>query len=158
MKTPLDINGCRCTNWTWMQLYEASTSLNSHSPNSLATFKRNVQRMLELGPVDQEMTNEAKTRPVVGTPRGFVIYRITHNPSGKSYIGITENWDTREDSHSKARGNNPLHAAIRQYGWTAFNPEVVVNGSMTRTMARRTERAFILAENTLAPSGFNQRT
>ena len=48
----------------------------------------------------------------------FVIYRAL-SPSGKSYIGLTSNYEKRQYDHKydaeKLRSNKPFHKAIRKY-------------------------------------------
>jgi predicted GIY-YIG superfamily endonuclease len=145
-------------NWSWKQLYGRAISQNKQLPYSLNIFKRNVRQFAKLSIIDQELLNRAKTRPAINSARDFSIYRIFHKISGRSYIGISDSFEERKVGHQTARGDNPLHRAIRHDGWSVFEAEVLVEATMTRTAARRVERAFILAENTLYPVGFNQRT
>lgn len=155
-KVHLDVFGS--SSWCWLRLYRKCTSQKNLPPNSLAVFKRNVERLLQEGPVNEELLNNAITRLALNTERTFSVYRITQRSTDRSYIGITDDFQRRMLCHQKGQGANPLHQAISCYGWEDFRYEIAVKGTMTRTMARRTDRAFIVAENTLCPAGFNQRT
>ena len=55
------------------------------------------------------------------------IYKLT-SPSGKVYIGRTDNFDRRMIEHksvSKKILNRSLYKAIRKYGWESFQKEII---------------------------------
>lgn len=57
------------------------------------------------------------------------IYKITHNESGKVYIGKATNaharWVEHERTSKKNTKQTHLYKAIRKYGWDSFQKEVI---------------------------------
>jgi group I intron endonuclease len=57
-----------------------------------------------------------------------IIYKLT-SPSGKSYIGRTNDFNRRMIEHKSTAKNIPgwtLHKAIRKYGWDNMNQEILM--------------------------------
>lgn len=83
----------------------------------------------------------------------YCLYRHT-SPSGKAYIGITNDYTRRCDEHQRADGSSPkFHRAIRKYGWDNFTHEILATG-MTESEASELEIACIAKWNTVA-DGYN---
>ena len=55
----------------------------------------------------------------------FVVYRIYHRDSGKSYIGITGDYKRRMKEHFSCCGNSYLHRTMQKYGKEKFKHEIV---------------------------------
>jgi group I intron endonuclease len=56
-----------------------------------------------------------------------IIYKLT-SPSGKVYIGRTQNFERRMIEHKSAANkifNRSLYKAIRKYGWDSFKTEIL---------------------------------
>ena len=66
------------------------------------------------------------------------VYRAVNSVSGKSYFGITKDFNKRKFSHkSKAKGSRdkrggktPFYDAIRSYGWEKFNWYIIFEGDV----------------------------
>lgn len=91
----------------------------------------------------------------------FVLYRVTCNVTGKSYIGQTcQKLRMRWNHHKhmartkKSSGCSALHAAMRKYGIEAFKIEVIATYA-TQDAINEAEASRIASENTLAPNGYN---
>jgi len=85
----------------------------------------------------------------------YCIY-IHTDPSGKSYIGQTNNFARRNTQHKHKKGR-ALSSAIKKYGWDAFTHEILVDG-LTLDEANDRESYFIELHGTLAPNGYNLMT
>ena len=89
----------------------------------------------------------------------YLVYKHT-SPSGKSYIGITGDYDKRCREHKSASGSSKysqcraFHAAIRKYGWDAFTHEILYS-NLTIEQANHRETQLINEYGTLAPYGYN---
>lgn len=86
----------------------------------------------------------------------YTVYKHT-SPSGKAYIGITNNYTKRCNSHKGNAKNGctfTFHRAIRKYSWEAFKHEIVTD-NITRAEAIRLEALLIKELNTLVPNGYN---
>ncbi len=83
----------------------------------------------------------------------YLVYRIT-SPSGKSYIGQTNNLQRRLSTHSRSSGCPALHAAIQKYGWSNFNHHVIQT-NLTIAEANMVEEESIALHNTISPNGYN---
>jgi group I intron endonuclease len=86
----------------------------------------------------------------------YVIYKHT-SPSGKSYIGQTNNYDRRCSQHKSSVDCRALSAAIKKHEWDNFQHEILMEG-LSLEEANQWESALILKHNTLAPAGYNLRT
>ena len=87
----------------------------------------------------------------------YVVYRLTSQTSGKSYIGKSKDLKPRLGRHRSYAANGStyaLHAAIRKYGYDDFVLTIVVTCE-TETEAFEAERSAIQAEGTRAPGGYN---
>lgn len=78
-------------------------------------------------------------------------------PNGKSYIGQTMNLTKRNRGHRQKTGCRAFYAAIKKYGWDAFEHKILAQG-LTLDEANDVEVQMIDTHNTLAPNGYNLRT
>lgn len=87
----------------------------------------------------------------------YVIYKVT-SPSGKSYIGQTNNLSRRMEKHRHSSSTcRAFHNAINKYGWDNMIIEVLYEG-ITLEEANKVETQTILELNTLYPNGYNLTT
>lgn len=87
----------------------------------------------------------------------YTIYKHT-SPSGKSYIGQTNNVSQREASHKIPSSKcTAFRNAIQKYGWDNFTHQVLAQ-NLTLTQANEQEERLISEHNTLAPGGYNLRS
>lgn len=87
----------------------------------------------------------------------FIVYKHT-SPSGKSYIGVTNNLPRRNLAHQAPNSNSSFfYRAINKYGWDNFTHEVLETVNC-REQANGLEIKYILEHNTLAPAGYNLTT
>jgi len=87
-----------------------------------------------------------------------VIYLLT-SPSGKQYVGQSWDYETRMVQYSRGgrKEQRVLQNAIRKYGWENFTATIIMQGIQTQDALDKTEDAFILLLDTLAPNGYNLR-
>lgn len=86
----------------------------------------------------------------------YLVYKHT-SPSGKSYIGITDNYDARCVKHQHpSSGCAAFYAAICKYGWDNFTHTIIAD-NLTIIEANRLEMQLITELNTQAPNGYNLR-
>ena len=87
----------------------------------------------------------------------MICYSVTHNRSGKRYIGISRrDLDVRRaehESHSGHGSRTVFHSALRKYGKGNFTWKVLAEGE-TEAIGIL-ERVLIAEWRTLAPRGFN---
>ena len=88
-----------------------------------------------------------------------VIYQHT-SPSGKSYIGQTNNYKKRNSYHKFSireedrLQSSPFTQAIAKYGWDSFTHRLLEN-NLTLDEANEREQFYIALFNTLTPNGYN---
>jgi group I intron endonuclease len=84
------------------------------------------------------------------------LYRITNTINGKIYIGQTVQPQKRWNQHKRdsIRPNQVLHHAIKKYGDSAFEFEIIA-GCRSWEDANETETLLIAQYNCLVPSGYN---
>jgi len=83
----------------------------------------------------------------------FLIYKITHNTTGKTYIGQTKNLNKRLSQHKRYK-KSYIGKALRAYGIESFTVEIVYIAH-TKDMANRYEQHYIKYFNSLVPNGYN---
>jgi len=88
--------------------------------------------------------------------KNHIIYKHT-SPSGKSYIGQTNNYTNRSSSHRRTNSCPAFRSAIKKYGWDAFTHEILLDG-LTLDEANEAEQRLITEHNTLSPNGYNLTT
>ena len=54
-----------------------------------------------------------------------VIYKITNNINGKSYIGQTNNFERRMREHKRCVDSSAIHCAIQKYGADSFTYKII---------------------------------
>ena len=86
----------------------------------------------------------------------YLIYKHT-SPSGKSYIGQTNNYDRRCSEHQTRTACRAFHSAIKLYGWDNFSHEIL-HENLTIEQANELEEQLIKEYNTLSPNGYNLKT
>lgn len=86
----------------------------------------------------------------------YIIYKYT-SPSGKSYIGQTNDPKRRKNSH-KHPTNSCINFrnAINKYGWDNILYETLAE-NLSLEEANLLEERLIIDHNTLAPNGYNLR-
>ena len=83
-----------------------------------------------------------------------VIYKITNQINGKSYVGqTTTSLSQRMASHRRA--NSVIGKAIRKYGWENFSVEVLEECD-TKEQLNEREIFWIAALNCKTPNGYNR--
>lgn len=85
----------------------------------------------------------------------FYIYKLI-SPSGKIYIGQTNNPDRRWQGSGKGYKNSPhLYAAIQKYGWENFTREIIEE-NLSKREADEKEKYYIkLYDSTNISIGYN---
>ena len=86
----------------------------------------------------------------------YCIYKHT-SPSGKSYIGQTNNIRLRKNSHKCTNGCRAFASAINKYGWDNFIHEILEEG-LSLDEANIREPYWIEFYKTLSPNGYNLMT
>lgn len=85
----------------------------------------------------------------------FMIYMLT-SPSGKSYIGQTNNFVKRISLHKRKSGCPLVHSAIKKYGIENIKIKILKE-NISISEANILEKKFILEYGTIAPNGYNLR-
>lgn len=84
-----------------------------------------------------------------------VVYRITCIPTGKQYIGITQqSLRQRWHGHCGAKSGTAISNAIQKYGRSAFTIEILYEAE-DRLEANIIEETFIAEYGTRYPNGYN---
>lgn len=86
----------------------------------------------------------------------YLVYRHT-SPSGKSYIGQTNNLKRRNYQHRVRNHCTYFHRAIKKYGWNNFTHDILKEG-LTLEESNYWEQYYIKQYNTLIPNGYNLTT
>lgn len=84
----------------------------------------------------------------------YLVYKHT-SPSGKSYIGVTNDYPKRCNEHQQSQGYCRLfYKAIKKYGWDNFLHEILYD-NLSLDQANWREQQSINEYGSLAPSGYN---
>ncbi len=86
----------------------------------------------------------------------FLIYKYT-SPSGKSYIGQTNNIKEREKLHKRSSSCPAFSRAIKKYGFDNFKREILCS-DLSIEEANKMEALLIKEHNTMYPLGYNLRS
>ena len=86
----------------------------------------------------------------------FVIYMHT-SPSGKSYIGQTNDYNARCKDHKKGNKCRAFSNAIKKYKWDNFT-HTILKDNLTVEEANQWEAHYIKELNTLRPNGYNLKS
>lgn len=89
-----------------------------------------------------------------------VIYKITNKVNGKSYIGLTTNYNKRKRDHLKiVRNDKPaqsiLYRAMRKYGESNFEWKILFDMNCHKNKLCDLEIFYIAYFNTQNPNGYN---
>ncbi len=79
------------------------------------------------------------------------------SPSGKMYIGRTNNYKSRCYKHKNTKGCIVFKNAIDKYGWDNFEHKIVLD-NLSFDEANELEEFLIEECNTLTPNGYNIRS
>jgi len=86
------------------------------------------------------------------------VYVATNRVNGKQYVGLTttslerRKWFHRQTAESG--GGTSLHAAIRRFGWEAFDWKILHSARSPHELAQQ-ERHWIKSLGTRYPDGYN---
>lgn len=87
----------------------------------------------------------------------YLVYKHT-SPSGKSYIGITNNYKRRCQEHRLTINECVAFGrAIQKHGWDNFTHTIIAS-NISLEEANTLEQLLILEYNTLSPNGYNLTT
>ena len=86
----------------------------------------------------------------------YIIYKYT-SPSGKHYIGQTNDIVRRKSQHKKTNGCPCFKVAVDKYGFENFKFEILEE-NLTIEEANIKEEYYINEYNSLAPNGYNLHT
>lgn len=86
----------------------------------------------------------------------YIIYKYT-SPSGKHYIGQTNDIVRRKSQHKKTNGCPCFKAAVDKYGFENFKFDILEE-NLTVEEANIKEEYYINEYNSLAPNGYNLHT
>jgi group I intron endonuclease len=86
----------------------------------------------------------------------YIIYKHT-SPSGKSYIGLTNDYERRCKEHIRVKHKNRFQSAILKYGWDNFTHEILAVG-LSLQAANHFEEFYISFYGTFHPNGYNLTT
>lgn len=94
------------------------------------------------------------------TEKPVLVYKVTHEPTGRVYVGITamaisKRWYAHVRAGLTGNLTTPLHALIREVGSEEFRVEKIAEAT-TRREAGEMEKEFIAAFNCVSPTGFNR--
>lgn len=119
--------------------------------------KKTIQRCLDKG-LTPEKAFEYIPNP--GYANG-IIYLLTNKINEKQYVGLTiQTLELRWKNHVENAQMNcikseySLHAAIREYGRSAFTIEEIDRGTTKKDLEQK-ERYWIREKKTLIPNGYN---
>lgn len=85
------------------------------------------------------------------------IYKFTNKINGMSYIGQSVDIERRYKQHKRINtGNTIFHNAIREYGFEAFDFEIIE--LCTKDSLDEKEKIYIKKYNTVYPKGYNIAT
>ena len=85
------------------------------------------------------------------------IYKFTNKINGMSYIGQSVDIERRYKQHKSINTDNTIfHNAIREYGFEAFDFEIIE--LCTKDSLDEKEKIYIKKYNTVYPKGYNIAT
>jgi predicted GIY-YIG superfamily endonuclease len=90
------------------------------------------------------------------TPKTY-FYRFLCVPTGKSYIGRTNNPIRRITQHMEGEGSPALLSALVEYGRLNFTIELLDSSNATESILDLIEDHYITKFDSLHPVGFNMR-
>lgn len=87
--------------------------------------------------------------------KNYLVYKHTC-PHGKSYIGITKNYEQRCYQHQTNKDCKAFYDAIMFFGWDNIKHEILIDG-LDKESAIIQEELLIIKHNSLYPNGYNLR-
>lgn len=85
----------------------------------------------------------------------YLVYKHT-SPSGKSYVGLTQNLEGRNKNHRNPNSKcKAFNAAIKKYGWDNFTHEILESSIPSLCEAQSAEIRLIAQHNSMWPNGYN---
>lgn len=121
-------------------------------------FKSRVRRFSKMhGYIDADAIEVCLNSPMHAFEGGGAVYEIFQRSTGKKYIGITDSVAGRWRQHQKSalQPKTRLQKEMHKHGIDDFEFKILVQGMFTCEVLKRIERALILTENTMWPSGLN---
>lgn len=104
---------------------------------------------------DWQETLRILSLPPQRQDRAIVIYLAGPCPSGKFYVGQTEDFVVRMTCHRRADGGCPsFHEALKQFGFDRLSPRIIAQTD-SPDEADILERRYIKLFNALFPHGYN---
>ena len=92
--------------------------------------------------------------------KGNIVYRIVHNNSGRSYVGITKNGLlARFNGHRRGyekKYNHPLYNSINKYGIENFSAQILHICNSLEEMDRLEEESITYYKSFIGDFGFNK--
>lgn len=83
----------------------------------------------------------------------YIVYKHT-SPSGKSYIGQTNNYNKRCRYHQSYKQCTAFYSAIQKYSWDNFTHEILKD-NLTLEEANHFEIFYIAKYKSMQPTGYN---
>ena len=141
----------------------AAVSAESSDGKCWATAEASVPEACRHFQRSARAERETQTRESRASARSHgCVYKITHRASGKAYVGLTlQVFSKRMTTHAadarKGNGKSSedgLYAAVRKFGWDAFDKEVLY-ADVPKCFLGRMEIIAIGLYNTMVPNGYN---
>lgn len=88
------------------------------------------------------------------SPHKHVVYKHTCVITGKSYIGLTNNYHRRIIQHLNTDSCSIFYRSIKKYGWQNFTHEFLATG-LSLQAAVHFEEFYIRTHDTMSPNGYN---
>ncbi len=88
----------------------------------------------------------------------YVVYRLFCKTTKKCYIGFTQNFESRLKMHQRLAKNGsyyPLYKAIRKYGWSNFEIQILEKSNNREYALKKLEPKFILEYDSFGKNGYN---
>jgi len=85
----------------------------------------------------------------------YLVYKHTC-PDGKSYIGITSNYENRCFQHQKSKSCRAFSEAVMFFGWDNIKHEILME-NLSKDDALSYESNLIHSYKTLLPNGYNMK-
>lgn len=86
--------------------------------------------------------------------KNYIVYKLTNEETGMSYIGITNNWNRRISAHRSRKLGTRISIAIQDFGWDSFTSEFLYTG-ISKPVALNLEQQTMREQKTIYPDGYN---
>lgn len=87
----------------------------------------------------------------------YSVYKITNIINGKSYIGLSENPNSRFFLHLSNSNSASLKRAVKKYGKSNFSLSILESGIKYKDEGRMIEDFYMYSNHTIYPYGYNTR-